>query len=195
MDSQQIRLLEAILFAADQPLRESELRRRLPAGANLGALLRTLQEHYAGRGVHLVRAGRTWAFSTAPDLAASLARETVVERRLSRASMETLAIIAYHQPVTRPEIEDIRGVQVSKGTIDVLLQQGWIAPKGHREAPGRPVLWVTTDAFLRTFSLTDLADLPNLEELRAAGLLQPDLAAADMGGGGPSALVPAATAE
>jgi segregation and condensation protein B len=194
MDSQHLRLLEAILFASDQPLRDSELRRRLPPGANLGALLRALQEQYAGRGVHLVRAGRSWAFSTAPDLAAMLARETAAERRLSRAAIETLAIIAYHQPVTRPEIEDIRGVQVSKGTMDVLLQHGWIAPKGHREAPGRPLLWVTTDAFLRTFGLSDLSDLPNQEELRAAGLLQPGPGAAD-GSGGVADMVPMAAAK
>ena len=119
------------------------------------------------------QAGRTWAFATAPDLAPLLARERTVEKKLSRAAIETMAIIAYHQPVTRGEIEEIRGVQVSKGTLDVLFEQGWITPKGRRETPGRPATWGTTDAFLRHFGLRVLADLPGVDEMRAAGLLDP----------------------
>ena len=183
-----LRLLEAVLFAAAAPLSEREIAERLPAGADVRKLLALLTAEYAPRGVHLVRAGATWAFATAPDLAPQLATERRIETKLSRAAMETLAIVAYHQPVTRGEIEEIRGVQVSKGTLDVLFEQDWIAPKGRRETPGRPVTWVTTDSFLRHFGLATLNDLPNLEELRAAGLLdarpaiqvlRPDAADAD----------------
>jgi segregation and condensation protein B len=166
-----LRLIEAILFAAATPLTERELAERLPAGADVGKLLALLEAEYAARGVRLVRAGATWAFATAPDLAPLLATERRVETKLSRAAMETLAIVAYHQPVTRGDIEEIRGVQVSKGTLDVLFEQGWIAPKGHRETPGRPVTWATTDGFLRHFGLATLNDLPGVEDLRAAGLL------------------------
>lgn len=166
-----LRLLEAILFAASEPLAERELAQRLPEGADVGKLLSLLTADYAARGVHLVRAGATWAFATAPDLAPLLAGERQVEKKLSRAAIETLAIIAYHQPVTRGDIEEIRGVQLSKGTLDVLFEQGWIAPKGRRETPGRPVTWATTDAFLRHFGLAALTDLPGVEEMRATGLL------------------------
>lgn len=170
-DRRLLRLLEAILFASADPLDERELAERLPAGADVGKLLALLAADYSARGVHLVRAGATWAFGTAPDLAPLLARERHVEKKLSRAAIETLAIIAYHQPVTRGEIEEIRGVQLSKGTIDVLFEQGWVAPKGRRETPGRPVTWATTDTFLRHFGLATLNDLPGVEELQAAGLL------------------------
>ena len=170
-DRRLLRLLEAILFASADPLDERDLAERLPAGADVGKLLALLAADYSARGVHLVRAGATWAFATAPDLAPLLARERHVEKKLSRAAIETLAIIAYHQPVTRGEIEEIRGVQLSKGTIDVLFEQGWVAPKGRRETPGRPVTWATTDAFLRHFGLATLNDLPGVEELQAAGLL------------------------
>jgi segregation and condensation protein B len=166
-----LRLLEAIVFAAAEPVAERELAQRLPAGADVRKLLALLSAEYAARGVHLVQAGTTWAFATAPDLAPLLARERQIEKKPSRAAIETLAIIAYHQPVTRGEIEEIRGVQVSKGTLDVLFEQGWIAPKGRRETPGRPVTWATTDAFLRHFGLAALSDLPGVEELRVAGLL------------------------
>jgi segregation and condensation protein B len=185
-----LRLLEAIVFAAAEPVAERELAQRLPAGADVRKLLALLSAEYAARGVHLVQAGTTWAFATAPDLAPLLARERQIEKKLSRAAIETLAIIAYHQPVTRGEIEEIRGVQVSKGTLDVLFEQGWIAPKGRRETPGRPVTWATTDAFLRHFGLAALSDLPGVEELRAAGLLdarpaiqvpRPDATEADAG--------------
>jgi segregation and condensation protein B len=171
-----LRLLEAILFAATEPLSERELARRLPAGAEIGKLLSLLAAHYAARGVRLVRAGSTWAFATAPDLAPLLAGERPIEKKLSRAAIETLAIVAYHQPVTRGDIEEIRGVQLGKGTLDVLFEQGWIAPRGRRETPGRPVTWATTDAFLRHFGLAELGDLPGVEELRATGLLDTRLA-------------------
>lgn len=166
-----LRLLEAILFASADPLGERELAERLPPGADVRKLLALLTADYATRGVRLVRAGSTWAFATAPDLAPLLASQQQVEKKLSRAAIETLAIIAYHQPVTRGEIEEIRGVQLSKGTLDALFEQGWIAPKGRRETPGRPVTWATTDDFLRHFGVATLSDLPGIEELRTTGLL------------------------
>jgi segregation and condensation protein B len=175
IDNDHLRLLEAILFAAATPLGRDELAARLPAGADLSALLALLQAQYAGRGVNLVEAGETWSFVTAADLAPRLVAERRVERRLSRAATETLAIIAYRQPVTRAEIEVIRGVQVSKGTLDVLIEQGWVAPSGRLETPGRPLTWATTDAFLAHFGLNRLADLPDAEELRAAGFLDAGL--------------------
>lgn len=166
------RVLEALLFTAAEPLGERDLAARLPPGTDVKAVLAAVQDRYAGRGVNLVAAGGTWAFSTAPDLADYLAEHRVVERKLSRAALETLAIIAYQQPVTRAEIEEIRAVQLSKGTLDVLLEQGWIQPKGRRQTPGRPMTWGTTAAFLRHFSLQSLADLPGIDDLRAAGLLE-----------------------
>lgn len=172
-DRRLLRTLEAILFASAEPLGERELAERLPDGADVAKLLSLLAADYAARGVNLVQAGRTWAFATAPDLAPLLARERKVEKKLSRAAIETMAIIAYHQPVTRGEIEEIRGVQVSKGTLDVLFEQGWITPGGRRETPGRPATWGTTDAFLRHFGLRVLTDLPGVDEMRAAGLLDP----------------------
>lgn len=174
IDPHHLRLVEAILFAAAEPMTTREISSRLPEGADVDALLDTLSAAYAGRGVNLVRAGATWAFSTAADLAPWLRRDVQVEKKLSRAAIETLAIIAYHQPVTRADIEDARGVQLSRGTLDALLAQGWIRPGGRREAPGRPVEWVTTDDFLRHFGLGSLEDLPRLEELKAAGLLDND---------------------
>lgn len=171
IESDHLRLLEAILFAAVEPLTSQDLGARLPAGADLKGLLALLQAQYAGRGVNLVRAGETWAFATAADLAPLLSAERRVERKLSRAAIETLAIVAYHQPVTRAEVENIRGVQVSKGTLDVLIEQGWIGPKGRRESPGRPLTWGTTDAFLRHFGLERLADLPGIDDLKRAGFL------------------------
>jgi segregation and condensation protein B len=170
-DPHHLRLLEAILFASAEPMSAKAIAERLPDGVDVEVLLAALQAAYAGRGVNLVRAGATWAFSTAPDLAPWLRREVQVEKKLSRAAVETLAIIAYHQPVTRADIEDIRGVHLSRGTLDVLFAQGWIRPGGRRQTPGRPVTWVTTDGFLRHFDLTSLEDLPQLDELKAAGLL------------------------
>ncbi|HVJ51330.1 MAG TPA: SMC-Scp complex subunit ScpB [Aliidongia sp.] len=166
-----LRLIEALLFAALGPLDEAELARRLPEGLVLAPLLDELRQFYRFRGINLVKVAGAWTFRTAPDLAGQLATERVEARRLSRAQLETLAIIAYHQPVTRAEIEEIRGVTLSKGTLDLLLETGWVQPKGRRETVGRPVTWVTTDAFLAHFGLDAVRDLPNLEELRAAGLL------------------------
>jgi segregation and condensation protein B len=169
--AQQIRLVEALLFAAGEPLTEEMLGRRLDEVADLRDLLSELAEHYARRGVNLVRLAGGWAFRTAPDLAGALRIERPVVRRLSRAAVETLAVIAYHQPVTRAEIEEIRGVGLGKGTIDNLMEAGWVRPKGRRMSPGRPLLWVTTPGFLAHFGLDTLRDLPAVEELRAAGLL------------------------
>ncbi len=166
-----IRLLEALLFASAEPVPQRLLVRRLPEGADVGALLEELKSHYAGRGVNLVKAGASWAFRTAPDLAGQLNQEIEVGRKLSRAAVETLAIIAYHQPVTRAEIEDIRGVGMNRGSLDILLEAGWIRPLGRRRTPGRPVTWGTTDSFLDHFALGDLRDLPGLDELKAAGFL------------------------
>jgi segregation and condensation protein B len=168
---QLLRLLEAVLFASTEPLAEKALKARLPADADLPGLLSELAETYANRGVHLMKTEDRWAFRTAPDMAERLSIERKVNRKLSRAAIETLAIIAYHQPVTRAEIEEIRGVVISKGTLDLLLEIGWIKPHGRRETPGRPVTWATTSAFLEHFGLEGTESLPGLEELRAAGLL------------------------
>lgn len=166
-----LRMLEAVLFAADQPRTPAELARHLPDDADVGALLAELARQYAERGVQLRQVGDAWAFRTAPDLAGRLRVEQVHTRRLSRAAVETLAIIAYHEPVTRAEIEEIRGVGLNKGTLDTLLEAGWVQPRGRRESPGRPLLWGTTRAFLDHFGLGELRELPGLDELKAAGLL------------------------
>ena len=167
----QMRLLEALLFASAEPLDEAALATRFPDGTDLAALLRELRERYAGRGVELVCLERRWAFRTAPDLGPYLRLKEDVQRKLSRAAIETLAIIAYHQPVTRAEIESIRGVATSKGTLDLLMENRWIKPGRRRETPGRPLTWVTTEHFLDHFGLASLRDLPGVEDLRAAGLL------------------------
>ncbi len=169
--AQHLRILEAVLFAAVEPLDAESLIARLPDGAELPRLIEALGGHYAGRGVNLVEVGGRWALRTAPDLAPFLRTEQTVQRKLSRAGLETLAIIAYHQPVTRGEIEEIRGVSVSRGTIDALLEIGWIRPGRRRQTPGRPLTWLTTDPFLSHFSLASLEDLPGMGELKAAGLL------------------------
>jgi segregation and condensation protein B len=166
-----VRIAEALLFAAREPLGSDELRGRLPEGSDVGAVLADLSEHYAGRGVNLVQVAGRWAFRTAGDLAFLLARDVVEPRRLSRAAMETLAIVAYHQPVTRAEIEEIRGVATSKGTLDALLETGWVRLRGRRRAPGRPVTYGTTAGFLEHFGLNAIDDLPGLDELKGAGLL------------------------
>ncbi len=171
IDPGHLKLLEAILFASREPLSERVLATRLPEGIDLAPLLSALRDHYADRGVNLERAGKSWAFRTAPDLAQQLNKEIDVPRKLSRAAVETLAIIAYHQPVTRAEIEEVRGVGLSRGTLDVLLEANWIRPKGRRRTPGRPMTWGTTDGFLDQFGLEDVRDLPGMEELKAAGLL------------------------
>jgi len=165
-----LRLLEALLFASAEPLDIGTLAERLPEDMDVEAALAALQQEYATRGVNLVRIAGKWTFRTANDLSWLLSREAVETRKLSRAALETLAIIAYHQPVTRAEIEDIRGVTTSKGTLDVLLETGWIRPRGRRKAPGRPLTFGTTEAFLAHFGLESLTDLPGLEELKGAGL-------------------------
>ena len=166
-----LRLLEALLFAAPVPLYEKTLGARLPEDVDLKASLRALQAEYAGRGVNLVHIGNKWAFRTAGDLSWLLTKEAVVPKKLSRAATETLAVIAYHQPVTRAEVEEIRGVVMSKGTIDVLMETGWIRPRGRRKVPGRPITYGTTEEFLSHFGLEQLGDLPGLEELKGSGLL------------------------
>lgn len=168
---QNLRLLEALIFASATMLDEEALAERLPEGADVNALLADLAESYAGRGVNLVKVAGAWTFRTAPDLKDRLKIETQVSRKLSRAAVETLAIIAYHQPVTRAEIEAIRGVGLSKGTLDLLFEQGWIQPMGRRRAPGKPVTWGSTPFFLEHFGLAALDDLPGFDELKAAGLL------------------------
>ena len=171
VDIDHVRVIEALLFASAEPLSERALARYLPEGVKLKAVVEELQRLYAGRGINLVQAGKTWAFRTATDLGARLKIEVEVARKPSRAAVETLAIVAYHQPVTRAEIEDIRGVQISKGTLDWLFERGWVKPGPRREVPGRPVTWLTTDAFLDHFGLASEKDLPGVEELAAAGLL------------------------
>lgn len=168
---QGLRMLEALLFASAEPLSEAELGERLPQGADIAVLLQDLQSVYADRGVNLQRVAGKWAFRTAEDLAFLLRREATEQKKLSRAALETLAIIAYHQPVTRAEIEEVRGVSTSKGTLDVLLETGWIRMRGRRRTPGRPVTYGTAEAFLEHFGLDAIGDLPGLEELRGAGLL------------------------
>ncbi len=169
--TEELRILEALLFAAEEPLDEKALAARLPVGTDVRTLLLRLQEEYAPRGVNLVRVGGKWSLRTAGDLAWLLTRESVVTKKLSRAAIETLAIVAYHQPVTRAEIEEIRGVTTSKGTLDVLLETGWVRLRGRRKAPGRPVTYGTTETFLSHFGLDALSDLPGLDELKGAGLL------------------------
>jgi segregation and condensation protein B len=175
--AEELRILEALLFAADEPLDEKILAARLPAGVDVRALLSQLQKEYALRGVNVVRIGGKWSLRTANDLAWLMTRETVVTKKLSRAAVETLAIVAYHQPVTRAEIEDIRGVTTSKGTLDVLLETGWIRLRGRRKAPGRPVTYGTTEAFMSHFGLDALTDLPGLDELKGAGLIDKSMPA------------------
>lgn len=165
-------ILEAVLFAAEEPVEEKLLQAQF-GPIPVAGLLAELQADYAGRGVRLERQGGAWAFRTAPEVAPHLTRTRVQARKLSRAALETLAIIAYRQPVTRSEIEAVRGVAVGQGTLDILLESGWVVPKGRREAPGRPVTWVTTPSFLDHFALSSLDDLPRLEELEGASLFNP----------------------
>lgn len=165
------RMVEAILFASSEPLTRPQIEERLPHGSDAAAAIESVLKRYQGRGVNLVRIGPAWAFRTAPDLGFLMRREAQETRKLSRAAIETLAIIAYHQPTTRAEIEEIRGVSVSRGTIDLLLELDWIKLGRRRETPGRPVTFVTTNAFLDHFGLESARDLPGLKELRAAGFL------------------------
>ena len=165
-----MRIAEALLFAAAEPLSEKDIERRMPRGIGVAMVLEALKAEYASRGVNLLRADDKWMFRTASDLAWLLATGEIEEKRLSRAALETLAIVAYHQPVTRAEIEDIRGVGISKGTLDLLLETGWVRLRGRRRAPGRPITYGTTEAFLIHFGLETITDLPGLEELKGAGL-------------------------
>ena len=171
------RAVEATLFAASEPMSPAEIAAYVGADADVTGALVTLTQRYAGRGVNVVERGGRWHFQTAPDLAHILRREREEPRKLSRAGIETLAIIAYHEPVSRAEIEAIRGVQISKGTLDVLMEAGWVRPAGRREVPGRPLTYATTTGFLAHFGLENRRDLPGIDDLKAAGLLDPvDLA-------------------
>ncbi len=169
------RMAEALLFAAAEPLSLDDLRRRLPPGVDAAAAVALLRRRYAGRGVELQEVAGRFRFATAPDLAGLMTEERTQVRRLSKAAYETLAIIAYHQPVSRAEIEAVRGVALSKGVLDALLEAGWVRMRGRRRTPGRPVVYAVTDAFLEHFGLASLADLPGLADLKAAGLLSMDL--------------------
>ncbi len=166
-----MRLLEAILFGTSEPLSERDLGARMPADADISGMLEELRGQYANRGIHIVQVGTRWAFRTAPDLGRHLRLKKTVQRKMSRAALEMLAIIAYHQPVTRAEIEEIRGVTTSRGTLDILLEAEWIKPRGRRRTPGRPVTWGVSDEFLDHFGLDNVKSLPGIEELKAAGLL------------------------
>jgi segregation and condensation protein B len=184
MSEETKRILEALLFAAAEPMSVKELHDRMPEGADVGAALLALKDDYAGRGVNLVEMDGHWAFRTADDLAEALTMEREAEKTLSKAAMETLSIIAYHQPVTRAEIENIRGVSTNRGTLDVLIDAGWVKPGRRRESPGRPLTWLTTPAFLDQFGLESLMDLPGLDDLKASGLLdrRPAIDTLDMAG-------------
>ena len=180
----QLRLVEALLFTSAEPLGAEQISRHLPEDTDLDSLMEELRGLYANRGVNLVRLGQRWAFRTAADVAPLMRIETTVARKLSRAATETLAIVAYHQPVTRAEIEEIRGVALSRGTLDTLLEASWIKPRGRRRTPGRPVTWGTTDTFLDHFGLESLDSLPGIAELKAAGLIDSRPAITALGGRG-----------
>jgi len=176
-----VRAVEAVLFAAEEPLTIDSIRAHVGEDLDVRGALERITEDYAGRGIELVRRGDRWHFQTAGDLAHLLRRDREEPRKLSRAAIETLAITAYHEPVTRAEIEAIRGVQISKGTLDVLMEAGWVRPAGRRETPGRPLTFATTPEFLTHFGLASRRDLPGIDDLRAAGLLDPiDLAMAEL---------------
>ena len=168
-----VRAVEAVLFASETPLARDEIAEQVGPEVDVAEVLSILEDHYRGRGIELVERGKRWHFQTAPDLAHLLRREREDARKLSRAAVETLAIIAYHEPVSRAEIEAIRGVQISKGTLDVLMEAGWVRPAGRREVPGRPLIYATTVGFLQHFGLESRRDLPGLDDLKAAGLLDP----------------------
>jgi segregation and condensation protein B len=168
-----MRMAEALVFASAEPVTEKALAARLPEGIDLPQVMAELQRLYEKRGVNLVRIADAWAFRTAGDLAFLMSRDAVQQKKLSRAALEVLAIIAYHQPVTRAEMEDIRGVETSKGTLDLLMETGWVRMRGRRRVPGRPVTYGTTESFLDHFGLAEIRDLPGMEELKGAGLLSP----------------------
>jgi segregation and condensation protein B len=172
---QHLRIVEAMLFAATAPVSIAKLTEFLPDGVDAISLIEDLQVNYANRGVNLVQIAGDYMLRTSPDVAFVLRRETIQQKKLTKAGLETLSIVAYHQPVTRAEIEDIRGVAISKGTLDTLLDIGWVRMRGRRKTPGRPVTYGTTDGFLRHFGLNEITDLPGLHELKAAGLLEGNL--------------------
>jgi segregation and condensation protein B len=180
IDIQHLRMAEALLFAAVEPLDEQTLAVRLPDGADVPAIIEELARTYEDRGVRLAKVAGRWAFTTAPDLAFLLEEHRQVTRRLSRAALETMAIIAYHQPVTRAEVEQTRGVSLSQGTLDLLMETGWVRMRGRRRTPGRPLTYGTTDEFLIHFGLESIEDLPGLAELKAAGLLDLDATPASL---------------
>lgn len=169
--SENKRILEALLFASSEAMSPQDLHERMPEGADVGSLLKELQSDYDGRGVELVEMDNKYAFRTAKDLGDALSMEKNVKKKLSKAAMETMAIIAYHQPVTRAEVENIRGVATHRGTLDALIEAGWVKPGRRRETPGRPLTWVTTSDFLDQFSLSSIMDLPGMDDLKASGLL------------------------
>ena len=171
-DRMMLRMVEAMVFASAEPVPEKALKERLPEGTDVRAIMEALRRSYADRGVNLVRIADCWAFRTADDLSFLLQREAVQLKKLSRPALEVLAVIAYHQPVTRAEIEDVRGVATSKGTLDVLMETGWVRMRGRRKTPGRPITYGTTVEFLDHFGLEQIRDLPGLDELKGAGLLQ-----------------------
>jgi segregation and condensation protein B len=172
LNPEHLRMAEALLFAASEPLSEEALKGSLPEGADVSACITELRKVYEGRGVNLVCVAEKWQFRTAADLAFLLRKEKPEQKKLSRAAIETLAIIAYHQPVTRAEVEDIRGVMLSKGTLDALMEVGWIKIRGRKRTPGRPVTYGTTEAFLVQFGLENISHLPGMDELKAAGFLE-----------------------
>ena len=182
--SETARLLEAMLFASAEPLSTAELHERMPEGADVGPALLELQDDYEGRGVVLAEIDGHWAFRTAADLSEALTLEKEAERKLSQAAMETMAIVAYHQPITRAELETIRGVTTSRGTLDLLIDAGWVKPGRRRESVGRPLTWLTTSAFLDQFGLSSVMDLPGLDDLKASGLLDRRPAIDTLGMGG-----------
>ena len=171
-DLKDIKILEAILFASGEPISEHDLKEKITNKKNISSLLKEIQIFFSNRGVHLVKTGDKWSFRTSPELSNELIFFKKQKRKLSKAAMETLSIIAYHQPITRPEIEEIRGVQMGRGSIDNLMEIGWIKPKGRRNAPGRPTTWSTTNIFLEHFGLENIDSLPNKEELKASGFLE-----------------------
>jgi segregation and condensation protein B len=170
--SQHLRIIEAMLFASAEPIAVVKFQEFLPEGTDINGLLADLQDNYSNRGVNLVQVSGKWALRTAEDMSSVLRKETIEQKKLSKAALETLSIVAYHQPATRAEIEDIRGVAISKGTLDNLLEIGWVRMRGRRKTPGRPVTYGTTEQFLSHFGLNELTDLPGLQELKAAGLLE-----------------------
>jgi segregation and condensation protein B len=172
-DAELIKCLEAVIFSSEKPLQASDMNKWLPNldEATILKLLNALKQDYVGRGIELCDNGGYWSFKTAPELSDLLQTEIEVERKLSRAAMETLAIIAYHQPLTRAEIENIRGVATGRGTLDILIESAWVKPGRRRETPGRPLTWVTTSGFLAHFNLESITDLPGIDDLKSAGLL------------------------